>query len=58
MARLKSFDFNFSTKSSNTDYNKSNEPKLKFPVSIGSEKSLVELGVPKNELSRKSKSKI
>ncbi len=32
------------------DYKESNKPNLKFLAYIGSKKSLVELGVPKNEL--------
>ncbi len=36
-----------SVKSSSTDYNKSNKPNPKSPAHIGSEKSLVELRVPK-----------
>ncbi len=39
-----------SVKSSNTDYNESNKPNPTCLAHIGSEKSLVELGVPKNEL--------
>ncbi len=56
--RVKAVNFDFSAKSSSTDYNKSNKPNLKSLAHIGPEKSLVEfglveLGVPKNELSRK-----
>ncbi len=40
-----------SVKSSSTDYNESNEPNPKSLAHIRSEKSLVELGVPKNKLS-------
>ncbi len=39
-----------SIKSSSTDYNKSNKPNSESVAHIGSEKLLVELGVPKNEL--------
>ncbi len=42
--------FDFSAKSSSTDYNELNKPTLKSLVHIGSEKLSVELGVPKNEL--------
>ncbi len=38
-----------SVKSSNTDYNESNKSNPKSLALIGFEKSLVELGVPKNE---------
>ncbi len=48
--RLKSVNFDFSAKSSSTDYNESNKPSPKSLSHIGSEKSLAELGVPKNEL--------
>ncbi len=37
-------------KSSSTDYNELNKPNLKSLAHIGSEESLVELEVPKNEL--------
>ncbi len=50
MLKVKSVSFNFSAKSSNTDYNESNKPTPKSLAYIGSEKLLVELGVPKNEL--------
>ncbi len=40
-----------SVKSSSTDYNESNKPKWKSLAHIGSEKSLVELSVPKNRFS-------
>ncbi len=56
--RMKSVDFNFDAKSSSTDYNESNKWNPKTLAHMGSEKSLVELGVPKNKLSRKSKSTI
>ncbi len=49
--RVKSVNFDFSAKSLSNDYNESNKPTLKYLAHIGSEKSLVELGVPKNELS-------
>ncbi len=39
-----------SVKLSSTDYNEPNKPNLKSLAHIGSEKSLVELGVPKNKL--------
>ncbi len=48
--RVKSVNFDFSAKSASTDYTQSNKPTLKFLAHVGSEKSLVELGVPKNEL--------
>ncbi len=48
--RVKLVNFDFSAKSSSTDYNESNKPTLKSLAHIGSEKSLVELGEPKNEL--------
>ncbi len=48
--KVKSINFDFSTKLSSTDYNESNKPTLKSLDHIGSVKSLVELGVPKNEL--------
>ncbi len=48
--RVKSVNFDFSAKSSSTDYNKSNKPTLKSLTRIGFKKSLVELEVPKNEL--------
>ncbi len=50
LLRVKSVNFDFSAKSSSTDYDESNEPNLKYLAHIGSEKLLVELGVPKNEL--------
>ncbi len=55
--RVKSMNFDFSAKLLSTNYNESHKPNLKFLAHIGSEKSLVELEVPKNKLSRKSKSK-
>ncbi len=48
--RVKSVNFDFSTKSSSTDHNKWNKPTTKSLAYIGSEKSLAELGVPKNKL--------
>ncbi len=48
--RVKLVNFDFNAKSSNTDYNESNKPTLESLAQIGSEKSLVKLGVPKNEL--------
>ncbi len=48
--KVKSINFDFSAKSSSTDFNKSNKPTSKYFAHIGSEKSLVELGVPKNDL--------
>ncbi len=47
---MKSVNFDFYAKSSNTDYNASNKPTPKSLAHIGSEKSLVEFEVPKNEL--------
>ncbi len=49
--RVKLVNFDFSAKLSSTEYNESNKPTLKSLAHIGSEKSLVELGRPKNELS-------
>ncbi len=46
---LKSFRFDFSAKSSSTDYKKLNKPTPKSLAHIGSKKSLVELGISKNE---------
>ncbi len=48
--RVKSHNFDFSGKSSGTDYKKSNKPTPKNLPRMGSKKSLVELGGPKNEL--------
>ncbi len=48
--RVKSVDFDFSAKLSWTDYNELNKPTPKSLAYIGYEKSLVELGVPKNEV--------
>ncbi len=48
--RVKSVNFDFSAKSSSTNYNKSNKSSRKSLAHVGSEKSLVELGVPKHEL--------
>ncbi len=56
--RVKLVNFDFSAKLSNTDYNASNKPNWKSLAHMSSEKLLVELQVPKNELSRKLKSKI
>ncbi len=47
---MKLVNFDFSAKSSRTDYNESNKPTLKSLAHIGSEKSLVKLGVSENEL--------
>ncbi len=46
--RVKSVNFDFSAKSACTDDNGSNKPTPKSVALIGSEKSLVEHGVPKN----------
>ncbi len=48
--RVKLISFDFSAKSSSTDYNESNKPTPKFLAHIVLKKSLVELGVPRNEL--------
>ncbi len=50
--RVKLVNFEFSVKSSRTDYscNVSNKSNLKSLAHIGTEKSLVELGVLKNEI--------
>ncbi len=48
--RVKLVNFDFSAKLPSTDYNESNKPTLKSLSHIGSEKSLLELGVTKNEL--------
>ncbi len=48
--RVKAVNFDFSAKSSSTDYNESNKPTPKSLAQIGSEKLLVELGFPKSEL--------
>ncbi len=48
--RVKSVKFNFSARSSSTDYNESSKPTPKSLAQIGSEKSLIELGVPQNAL--------
>ncbi len=46
--RMKLVNFDFSAKSSSTDYNESiSNPEIP-PPHTGSEKSLVELGIPKN----------
>ncbi len=51
---MKSVNFDFSAKLSSTDYNKSNKPTLKCLAHTGSEKLLVELGVPKKKLFKKN----
>ncbi len=48
--RVKSVNSDFNAKPSNTNYNESNKPTPKSLAHLGSEKSLVELGVPNNEL--------
>ncbi len=48
--RVKAVNFDFSAKSSRTDYNESNKSTPKFLAHTVSEKLLVELGVPKIEL--------
>ncbi len=50
MARGKIINFDFTAKSSSTDCNESNKQTTKSLVRIVSEKLLVELGIPKNEL--------
>ncbi len=55
--RVKLVDFDFRAKSSSTDYNELNKPNSKSLAHIGFEKSLVELGIPKNDLLRKLRSK-
>ncbi len=47
---VKSVNFDFSAKLLSTHYNESNKPTPKSLAHTGSEKSLVELGVPKKEL--------
>ncbi len=47
---MKLVNFDFSAKLSSTDYNESNKLILKSVAHMGSEKSDVKLGVPKNEL--------
>ncbi len=48
---MKPVNFDFSAKSSSTDYSKSNKPTPKSLLAhIGSEKLPVELGIPKNDL--------
>ncbi len=47
---MKWVNFDFSAKSSSTDYHKLKKPTLKSLARIGSEKSSVEVGIPKNEL--------
>ncbi len=44
-------NFGFISKLSRTDYNELNKPNPKALAHIGSKKSLIELGVPKNKLS-------
>ncbi len=46
--RVKLVDFDFSAKSSSSDYDESNEPNTKSLARIRSEKSLVELKSSKN----------
>ncbi len=48
--KVKLVNFDFSAKSSSTDYNESNKPTPKSLAHTGSKKSLVELGVSKNKL--------
>ncbi len=48
--RAKSVNFGFNAKSSNTGYNESCKATPKSLARIGSEKSPVELGVPKSDL--------
>ncbi len=50
--QVKAVKFDVSVKLSSTDYNRSNKPNPKSLARIGSEKSLIELGVSKNELLR------
>ncbi len=47
---VKLVGFDFRAKSSSTDYNQWNKPTPKSLAHTGSKKSLVELGVSKNEL--------
>ncbi len=47
---MKLVNFDFCAKLSTTVYNESNKPTLKSLAHIGSEKSLVEHGVPTDEL--------
>ncbi len=49
--RVKAVNFGFMAKLSSTDYNESNKPNPKTLAYVGSKKLLVELGVPKKELS-------
>ncbi len=49
--KVKSVDFDFSAKSSSTVYNETNKPTPKFPAHTGSEKSRVDLRVPKMSFS-------
>ncbi len=55
--RVISVSFDISAKLSSTDYNEFNKPNPRSLAHIGSEKSLVELGIPENEV-RKSLSTI
>ncbi len=48
--RVKLVNFDISAQSSSTGYNESNKPTPKALAHIGSEKSIVEVGVPKSEL--------
>ncbi len=48
--RVKLVDFDFYAKLSSTYYNESNKPNPKSLARIRSEKSLVEIRVPENEL--------
>ncbi len=48
--RVKCVNFDFSTKSSSTDYNESNKPTPKSLALIGAEKLLVEHGSSKNPI--------
>ncbi len=48
--RVKLVNFDFNAQLSITDYNGSNKPTPKSLAHTGSEKSLVELRVPKNDL--------
>ncbi len=56
--RMKSINFDYSAKFSSTDYKELNKLNPKSLAHIELEKSVIELEVPKNEFSRKSKSKI
>ncbi len=48
--KVKLVNFDFGAKWSSTNYNEWNKPTLKSLAHVGSKKSLVHLGVPKNEL--------